>query len=229
MPRPTRLVRMDDYPYGRPGYDPEWCLRTVCSVLDILNRHGVSYLLGVIPECTTEGEAGALCGHLAPNGRVCMHGFNHGFNLPHWPHITKTWPEGGEFIGMDAEHFIARWVANSRRMQLMFGARYLSEHFIAPFNTYTQAVLDGLQSTQVMFLHTCDKEYNAYGYGALDHGHVTPVISQYHKTYDYADKVLAHLNNGSQLTLHWMFDVQNDNWATYYHALGRVLRERADS
>lgn len=227
--KPTRLVRIDDFPYGRPQYDPAWCLRMATKALGILNEYGVSYMLGVIPAPTTDEQAECLCGALSPNGRVCMHGFDHGFSLPYWPHMTKIWPRGGEFVDMSTAQILAKLEAGDRWLDKHFGTWYAPEHFIAPFNTYTQAAVDAMQEMRIVYLHTCDKEFKNYRYADMDYGGITPVISQYNKTYAFADTVIRHLDNGSQLTLHWMFDVQRKEWEYNYHALGRALRERADA
>ena len=226
---PTRLIRIDDYPYGKPQYDRDFCRKTIVRVCELLNAFGVKYMIGVIPFETLEEDAKVIRAHLSPFGSVCMHGFDHGFSMKDmWANITQTWPHGGEFINYSVSDFSAKYKNANLRMIELFGGVYDERHFIAPFNTYTQAVLDALQPTPVTKMHTCDKEYFAYKYSELDHGNITPVISQFQKTYDYADKVIHNLDNNSQITLHWMFDSMRKGWEQHYTNLGRVLRERTD-
>jgi len=224
----TRLIRVDDYPHGKPQFNRGHSEHVVGTVCRIFNEHKVNYILGVIPEILNDRDFDFLKRVIGPTGKAVMHGFNHGFTKGiRWSEITTTWPDGGEFAGMSKDMCHVSYTINHGKLQHFLGDLYDPSHFIAPFNCYTQELLDALQEHPVDFLHTCDKEYDDFGYAGLDHGKLTPVISQYHQTYDYANRVIDKLENRSQITLHWIFDSQHNGWEQCYdHLAGRVKRLR---
>jgi hypothetical protein len=224
----TRLIRIDDYPYGKPDFNRKHSEYVVGTVCKIFNDHGINYILGVIPEMINEHDIDFLKGVIGPTGKVVMHGFNHAFTKGvRWSEITTTWSEGGEFSGMSMDVCRIAHSINDGKLKHYFGDMYDPKHFIAPFNCYTQELLDALQEREVQFMHTCDKEYHGFGYAKLNHGRLTPVVSQYHKTYDYVNRVIDNLDNPSQITLHWMFDVKLKGWEQCYeHFANRVKRLR---
>jgi len=57
------------------------------------------------------------------------------------------------------------------------------------------------------------------------------VVSEHGKTYDWVDKVVDHLDNPSQITLHWSFDCQAyaDSWWEKYETFAKKLVEHENA
>ncbi len=220
-----RPIRIDDYPYGTPSYDIASCRETLGRVFDIFELYHVPYIIGVIPLLIDQTDINLLNSKLRV-GSAVMHGFDHLF--PKWGDyrpITLSWPLGGEFAGMTFEQIGGAFV---RAQDMMIKIdRWDRTQFVAPFNTYTQDLLDYLLVAGVKKIHTCDKEYDAYGYTKLDHHGIEPVISRWQQEYDFAFRLLDRSLSGKQITLHWMYDVRHDkNWVANYQRLcAKLIKE----
>lgn len=213
-----RVLRIDDYPMPN-GVESR---HIALEVLDILNDHNVPYLLGVVPDLLVEQDFDLLDKHLR-SGQACMHGFDHAVHSPYWAHgIEKIWPLGGEFINMSEDIIEERFTKATKVLSRL--KAFNPDHFIAPFNTYTQELVNVLDRHKVTFLHTCDKEYDSYNYKDMDYKSVKPVISLLTKTYDYASNVVNWLHDPSQITLHWYYDCQYSNWREAYTRLCIALQ-----
>lgn len=223
-----RVVRIDDYPDGNPGYNIRECRATVRRALSIFESHQVPYLFGVSPFLMNKEDVDFL-NSLVKVGEVVMHGFTHRLEHAPWSTITDTWPMGGEFAGMREWEIEMAYEFGHRFLKQL--DRYNPEHFIPPFNCYNQTAIDVLNAKGVRYLHTCSKEWDAYDYAGLDHRGITPVIAPYQKTYDYAHKVMDHLKRNpedrSQVVLHWIFDKDHQGWEVAYHDLCDFIREEA--
>lgn len=225
-----RVVRIDDYPHGNPGYDIQETRKTVRKALGIFESHRVPYLFGVTP-FLMDGEDIRFLDGIVKCGQVVMHGFNHALHFKPWEDITSIWPMGGEFHNMTAWEIRESWEFGNRLLKKI--GNYNPEHFIAPFNCWNQAALDGLASCGIKFLHGCSKEWETFNYKNLDYHGMTPVISPYQTLYDYAHKVNGFLgvypDDQSQITLHWIFDKDHQGWETAYHELCDFIREEAQA
>lgn len=223
-----RTIRIDDYPSGNPGYDIRESRDVVRRALSIFEAHKVPYIFGVTPFPMNKEDVDFLNG-LVKVGEVVMHGFTHKLEHTPWSTITDTWPKGGEFYGMREWEIEMAYDFGHRFLKQIH--RYNPEHFIAPFNTFTQAAINALAPKGIRYLHTCDKEWDAYGYSALDLKGVSPVIAKFQKNYDYAHRVVERLkadpSDESQITLHWCFDKDHGGWEIAYHELCDFIREEA--
>lgn len=217
-------VRIDDYPYGTPRYDVEKCRADLWTVFGIFESMGVPYIIGVIPMLIEKADIELFDSKLEI-GKAVMHGFDHLFSRWHdYNPITLSWPLGGEFAGLDRFTIQERYSKCDAIMRAV--KAYDPTQFIAPFNTYTQESLDVLNAGGVSKIHTCDKEYDAYGYTKLDHHGIEPVISRWQKEYDFAFRLLDRPLSGRQITLHWMCDVRHDkNWITNYQRLCAKIKK----
>lgn len=220
-----RTIRIDDYPAGNPGYNIEESRETVRKAISIFEAHGVPYLLGVSP-LLMDGSDIQFLNEVVKTGKVVMHGFTHYFEFKPWDRIVDTWPKGGEFADMSTRDIENAYDWAHKLLTLV--NRYDREHFIPPFNCYTQDALDVLAKKSVKYWHTCSKEWDSYDYAGLDHHGMTPVIAPYQTTYDYAHKVLEHLQRNpcdqGQITLHWCFDKDHQGWEAAYHELCDWIR-----
>jgi predicted deacetylase len=223
-----RMIRMDDYPHGNPGYDIKESRHAVRRALTIFESNRIPYIFGVTPLHINSEDVDFL-NSLVRVGEVVMHGFSHRLEHKPWSTITDTWPKGGEFYGMQEWEIEMAYDLCHRRLKRV--DRYNPEHFIPPFNTYTQSALNVLSKKGVKYLHTCSKEWDAYDYAGFDHFGITPVVAPYQKTYDYAHKVMDHLRHypqdESQIVLHWIFDKDHEGWESAYQDLCDFIREEA--
>lgn len=223
-----RTIRLDDYPHGNPGYDIEACRHVVRKAVGIFEEHRVPYLLGASP-LLMDGEDIKFLNEVVKTGYVVMHGFSHFFEFQAWDRIVETWPQGGEFMGMNAEDISRAYDWGHKLLTLV--NRYNPEHFIPPFNCHTQTALDVLASKGIKYWHGCDKEWNAYGYAGMNYHGMETVIAEYHKGYDYAHKVLEHAQAGEdlgQIALHWIFDKDHHGWERAYHGLCEWVKDEQD-
>lgn len=215
-----RVVRIDDYPSGNPGYNLQESRAVVSKVVSIFEEYKVPYLLGVTP-MLMDGDDIAFLNSIIKTGRIAMHGFCHAFNFKPWDRIVETWPEGGEFRGMTEEDILPIWRWCDGLLSRVQG--YDRTEFIPPFNCITQAGINALAFSGVKRIHTCSKEWDAYNYSALDWKGMEPVVSSYQTLYHDADKVLAymqaHPEDKGQVTLHWMFDKNRPEWTADYRDL----------
>lgn len=187
--------------------------RNVRDALSIFEEYEVPYILGCSPLLFRNGDIEFL-NSVINFGEVCMHGFSHGWEFEPWGSIATTWPKGGEFMNMSKSEIERKYqVSNSILSNVK---RYTKEHFIPPFNCYTQELVDVLAEKGVKYIHTCDKEYFEYHQTRFDYKGVKVVISEWQKTYANADVVLKNINNPSQITLHWCYDMMRSSWRQDY-------------
>ncbi len=221
-----RTVRLDDYPSGNPGFNIDNSRATVRKAVGIFEAHEVPYLLGVSP-ILMDGDDIQFLNEVVKTGKVVMHGFTHFFEFKPWGNIVDTWPKGGEFMGMNHEDIGKAYDWCHKLLSLVH--RYDPEHFIPPFNCHTQAALDVLAKEGVKFWHGCDKEWDAYGYAAMDYHGMEAIIARYHRGYDYCHKVVErfHQDDIGQITLHWVFDKDHQGWEIAYNDLCDRIREEA--
>ncbi len=222
-----RSVRIDDFPHGDKasyeGCGHQYCLDRIAEVTEIFEEEGVPYILGVTPLLLQDGDVEFLNKHIKEYGRVVMHGFDHGFSaITPWHHIVHTWPHGGEFMNLSVDSLTSLYaICDTRLAQI---ARYDPTQFIPPFNCYTQELLDVLSVNGVKVIHTCDKEYQQFSYDSFNYHGMEVRISEFTKTYDHVDKVMENLVNPSQITLHWIYDVNRPNWQEEYRELCRRIK-----
>jgi hypothetical protein len=215
---------MDDYPHGMPDHESLSYLGL--SAISIFNEHEIPYLLGVSPLLLNDSDIAKL-NEIVKSGWVCMHGFNHKFDHKPWSNITSTWSLGGEFAGLTEQEISDKFDRSEGIISRI--KKYDPEHFIAPFNCYTQAAINVLEKKGIKYLHTCDKEWDDFHYEKLDHKSITPIISKYKVTYDYANQVIKHLDDPSQITIHWIFDTQLSGWQEHYTKLAIALKSSSPS
>jgi len=215
------FIRLDDFPTGVKGWQPP--LEPLAAILAMFNRVHARYLLGVSPLLLRPGDTEWLNEHVAAPGAVVMHGFDHRITYPDWPRVRNTWPHGGEFEGMTACRFLARWAECDGILRAI--QRYDDSHFVPPFNAYTQAVLDALQETPVLNLHTLDSLHRELQQNKLNHGRLILHIGTWEKSYGSVHDVAAQYNrSGPTITLHWAFDQQaNSAWLQDYERLAKKI------
>lgn len=229
-----RLIRLDDFPYGHPtGFTREWCYPRIAAVCRIFNEHAIPFILGCVPMSLDATDILVLHKILPPHGRGVMHGFTHGFDFPAsvWGAIEKTWPHGGEFAGMGEEQIERRYLLSNIIMQQL-GGLYDPQHFVAPFNVYTQSLVRVLGRHDIRYLHTADLEHGGPSYFAnMEGGRIEAVVSEHNKTYNWVDHVVNCLDNPSQITLHWSFDCQAypDTWFDKYVDFARKVVEHENA
>lgn len=222
-------VRIDDFPHGsRELYKTKprgYWLEVLGDALGAFEAKKVPYILGVSPGLFQKGDVDWLNLHIHI-GRVVMHGFDHlwSWNRP-WEDVRNSWPHGGEFCEMDKGDFRSRYEKASKVLQEV--KAYDSSWFIPPFNTYTQQVLDALQDTPVQRLCGLDVIYKEFGYHAMDYGKLELINSEYNISYAHAFRVLEMFSQiKSQITLHWIFDQQRENWVQSYYELAQRLKSK---
>lgn len=221
-----RTIRLDDFPDGNPGYDLEKNKSDVAAALAIFEEFRVPYMLGVTPLHLEPKDISFLNDHVK-TGTVVMHGFSHLLHFQPWERIVDTWPQGGEFMGMSYDAVRAQY---DRCASILAPVRRFDRsHFIPPFNCYTQESIRALSDVGVSFIHTCDKEWDAFGYVRYNHYGVIPIVSKFQVTYDYAHKVVDHLHDPSQITLHWIFDRGVPDWLGHYRRLCEKITQEGGS
>jgi hypothetical protein len=224
-----RTIRLDDYPYGTPGMDVVQCRQTVADACAIFNAAGVPFMLGVSPMLIDHNDIVILNTVLPPYGKAVMHGFTHGFDMGDavWQRIVDTWPLGGEFMFCEGELLRRRYWTCDFIMQSL--TAYDKRHFIAPFNSYTQNLVDVLEQNGVEYLHTTDVAWKSYGLHKITHRSIQPVLAVEGMTYDFVDTVIANYGKiPAQITLHWSMDAQEvDNWQDKYRQLCHLINEEA--
>mgnify|MGYP000334771019 CR=1 FL=1 len=211
-----RTIRLDDFPDGNPGYDIKRNRADVAAALAIFEEFHVPYILGVTPLLLESSDIEFLNENVK-TGKAVMHGFSHLLDFKPWEKIVETWPKGGEFVGMSYEAIRAQ---HGHCHTILAGVhRYDRSIFIPPFNCMTQEAFRALSDCGVREVHTCDKEWDAYGYVQMNHYGIVPIVSKFQVTYDYAHKVIDHLDDPSQITLHWIFDRGHPDWLGHYRRL----------
>jgi hypothetical protein len=201
-----RYLRIDDFPYGDRDCRPD--IRCLGEIISIINSYKIPYILGVSPLLLNDYSFNYLKDN---QFRCCMHGFEHG--MCHWN--EKKLDEGGEFAELE--------MVNIKELYhicdlIMRNFNYDPTHFIPPFNCYNQALLDVLNENKVKYIHSCSDciKYNKN----LNYGNVIPIISEWQSD-GYAKDV--DVNNPSQITLHWAFDVRDTDWKNDYKKLCEEL------
>ncbi len=187
-------LRLDDYPYGTPrygGHTREWCCEKLRVIARVLERYAQPYILGVPLLNLLPSDVELLNDTVGPAGRVVMHGYTHGFER--WSEVMGLWAQGGEFAGASLEKLL-RCHAQAMHVAAQLES-FDAQHFIAPFNVYTQTLLDALQRTPVRYIHTTERYYQR----ELQHGRITPVLGV--PGYVYQAQPSA-----GQIVLHWALD-----------------------
>jgi len=223
-----RVIRIDDFPHGDLAMfergDKYLYRKKVAAALSIFEKKGVSYILGASPLLFQDGDV-AFLNSVVGNGKVVMHGFTHGWELP-WGNITSFWKCGGEFANLSVKDIAEKY---EKSMQVMSQVTSFSEEdFIPPFNCYTQALLDFLKDTPVKRIHTCDHS-SVPSINRYNHYNIEPVVSKYGVTYSDADVVIKNLHDPSQITLHWCYDCANPSWLQKYNDLCNRIIEMEET
>lgn len=205
------LIRVDDFPHGdlalhnqlrsQPGYDHR---DHIWQFLQAFESRGVPYVLGVSPELiNNHSDLFFLRG--LQHCEVALHGFNHGWHrfAARWPRITETWPLGGEFAF--ATHAELR---ASMQRALHTLSDFKLRKFIAPFNVYTQPLLDVLN--EFGFEQLLGGEAGLqHGMHKLQHDGLQLDLCL-PPLYNDARKILPHLEQAiaadSTITLHWIYE-----------------------
>jgi len=237
-----RYIRFDDYPV-RELLTPQDYRNWLFYILRLCGKYRVRYILGVIPEAVSVEQARDLCAVMRENpgvGRVVMHGFDHAYQSPamlareqhaaDWGNQYKQLMEtGGEFAGLDADTCQKHADAGDARLHALFGELYDPTHFIAPFNRYTEAGVEGLARTgRIQFVHSSDEvDYK------FDHHGLERVVSHFKFGYNWAEDVAATLPSvlraGEQITLHWFYDcTKRVHWREGYDRMLQGLGKDAD-
>jgi hypothetical protein len=221
-----RIVRIDDFPHGDLSMfsrgDHMYYRQKVAAGLEVFEKNDIPYILGTSALLFQSGDVEFL-NSTVKKGKVVLHGFNHGWNLP-WDKITSFWRGGGEFFNLSTDDISERY---HQSVEILKNVKSFSEEdFIAPFNCYTQELLDFLKNTPVKRIHTSDEFWESYGLDKMEYYSMTPVISKFKVTYDDAHKVVNHLDDPSQITLHWCYDAQRPNWLSEYQTLCTEIKKR---
>jgi len=220
------MIRIDDFPQGDKNMylsNPNMYLDTI-EIISILEEYGVDYIWGVSPLLCNENHCKVLS--KIKNGKIVMHGFDHGFSkIDNWSTCTKYWKSGGEFCFYTKDELIEQYhKCNTILSQF---SSYDDIHFIPPFNCFTQDLLDVLQDTNVQYIYTCDQEWTLYNQENLHFGKIKAIISELYKSYNHLDEILKKFDSlKSMITLHWIYDIQKSNWKSNYMLLSEKLINR---
>lgn len=223
-------VRIDDFPFITERYDTGEILDRIETVCAAFNSFRVPFILGVIPAYLSANMGEKLRRLLLPYGRAVLHGWDHALaKIPSGDLFEEFKRKGGEFAGQgyaEIEHNLGR----GRDVLCDFVGREAVDltEYIAPFNAYTQPLLDALNMYGVNRLHTCDLEFDAYGYKDLEYAHVTPVVAKLHHGYDFVSEVRKCLNDPQcchPVTLHWVYDIRRPHWVENYRSLAQEISE----
>jgi hypothetical protein len=221
----ARLIRIDDFPHGDLAMfhsgDINFYREKVYAALNIFENNDVPYILGASPLLFRHGDIEFL-NSVVKNGKVVLHGFTHGWELP-WDRITTFWKDGGEFANLSLTEIKDRYEKSISIMKQI--KSFSEEDFIAPFNCYTQTLLDFLKDTPVRRIHTSDEFWEIYGLNKMNYYCIEPIVSKFKVTYDDADKVIHNLKDPSQLTLHWCYDAKRPSWLMDYHKLCEEIKK----
>ena len=217
----TRIIRIDDFPHGdKKIFNHRFYKKQTKKILSIFEEFKVPYILGASPLIMKDDDVDFL-NSVVKHGYVCMHGFTHGWDLSPWESITQTWKYGGEFFNMNENEINKKYDQCNNILKNI--KKYTYEHFIPPFNSFNQELLNVLATKSIKYIHTCSKEYNEFNQHNLDYHQIEPIISIWQKTYADIDVVLKNINNKSQITLHWVYDIRKANCIKYYVELCKKL------
>ena len=220
------MLRLDDFPNGDLALHNEWCkyirkphFKLLKPILDIINESKVEYILGVSPELCDLDDVKFLNDNLV-SGKAVIHGFNHGWNYE-WSKITDIWLKGGEFSLLSKQEISDKY---KRALDFFSLIKQVNlEEFIPPFNCYNQDILDVLSKNKVKVIHGCSKEHENYNLAALNHHGIEQRISEWQKTYCDVDKVVNYASYPSQITLHWIYDVNRRDYLNNYRTLCSLI------
>ena len=220
----TRLIRLDDYPYGTPyygGHTREWCLRQLKDILYALNKYNTRYILGIPLLNLTDEDIGFLNGIVRFPGAIVMHGFTHGFDR--WETVPDRWAEGGEFWDRSEAELTELYAQTSAMGTRLWN--FNAAHFITPFNVYNEEIVRVLERAGVKFLHTGRAQYEKYGLDKIQTS-MEVVITESKVTCGYIPEILKNLQRPEQITLHWAHDAGNyENCTALYEELGARVRD----
>ena len=220
-------IRIDDYPFCIPGRDPVHTERCLREMFHVLKDCGVDYYFGAIPWHMDEHWLDVADSCMGANGHLVMHGFTHLHERWGQGLVDSLVATGGEFSGMSK--YECQWLYDEAHETLSMSERYDADHFIAPFNNYTQELVDALRERGVKYLHTCDKEFNQYGYADMEYGAIVPVIAHNQKDYNFAKRALASIQKTPSpwVTLHWYYEFRHfgDGWLTDLRNLIKECRK----
>ena len=221
----SRLIRIDDFPHGDKtlfyaSHNKDYKARVEYALMPF-EEHGIDYILGVSPGILNDGDIDFLLDNVK-TGRVVLHGYTHGWERE-WGRITDCWREGGEFEGQSIEEIKDNYWKGYDELKGL--PSFDPEHYIPPFNCYSQNFLDAIKDTPVVYIHTCDKEYDSYGLKELNTHGKKVVISKYRSTYDYAHAVTNRINDKSQICLHWIYDSIGRNLYEDYKTLALEIKK----
>tara|TARA_R100000231_G_scaffold137406_1_gene113767 strand:- start:780 stop:1493 length:714 start_codon:yes stop_codon:yes gene_type:complete len=211
------LLRVDDFPHGHKDRWNEGRItdnentnlnfQNSLFFIDIFERNQTPFILGVTPFLMTEADIEFFNKNLKI-GKVVMHGFDHGFSLREfgqWESIVSDWENGGEFKDLSEKECLERYRQADEFLKQI--KNYNPKDFIAPFNCYTQNLLNAFQETEVETIHTQKTEYDKFNYNELNYGKLEVNISP-NELYNHSPVVLDNLKNGhtGTIVLHWIFD-----------------------
>ena len=230
------LLRVDDFPHGHKDQwnngrivndsDTNLNFQNSLFFIDIFEKNKTPFVLGVTPFLMTEADVEFFNNNLK-TGQVVMHGFDHGFSLRefgHWESITSDWKYGGEFKDLNKEDCLERYKNGHEFLKKI--KNYNPKEFIAPFNCYTQNLLDALQETEVETIHTQKTQYDEFGYDKLNYGKLKVNVAS-HELYNHSPVVLNELRNGATgtIVLHWIFDSNQE----CYNEISKFINQNSES
>tara|TARA_R110001592_G_scaffold215613_2_gene469003 strand:+ start:7029 stop:7691 length:663 start_codon:yes stop_codon:yes gene_type:complete len=215
------MIRIDDYPHGDKNMysrNMHACEVELSKIIDILESYKVDYILGASPLLLSDNHFKQL--NRIKSGRVVMHGFDHGFgNVKSWHNVVDCWPDGGEFSFYTEAQLRKIYNVCNEMLKERLNC-YDEEHFIPPFNCVNKDIINVLKSSKVKYVHTCDKEYESYNQKDLDIGDLEFIISKYQVGYHDVHEVVNNFDKiDSQITLHWIYDIQKHNYLDNYKKL----------
>lgn len=227
------MIRIDDWPWINEKYNTQDAHDAMSNICGAFNANKIPFILGVIPAYLSHADGEWLARKLGQHGKAVQHGWCH--CLSKWPHenFEKVKAKGGELQGAFTD-MVALVRRGDAMLDDMLGAGSVDRsQYIAPFNTYSQEFVDALHvarpECRSIKLHTCDQEYNAYGYGKFNYhdGAVVPVVGKLCRDYDFVNKILARVRQGEitseTITLHWVYDLKLPNYKDLYNALAKEL------
>jgi len=221
------LVRIDDFPMGSPQhYHPHlwWndyrdrCLEWIVP----FEENEVDYIFGVSPLLFNDGDIEFLDENIK-KGRVVMHGFDHAFGI--WNgDITRTWPTGGEFSVLDYEDIQIKYEKCNSILENV--GSYDKTHFIPPFNSFTQPLLDFLsKETEVNTLHGEKVIFNeCLSIPITFPDNIDFIMTEDGKDYANVEVVMSNINIIEHPTLHWQFDYYRGNIGKY-ETFAKMLKD----
>jgi hypothetical protein len=219
------MIRIDDYPHGDKNMyaaDRSGCENQLVKIIEVLEAYEIDYILGASPLLLEENHFRIL--NKIKSGRVAMHGFDHAFSkVEAWENVVDCWPNGGEF-GFYTESQLNEIYNDCNDTLKDKLSCYDEEHFMPPFNCVNQDMINVLKASKVKYVHTCDKEYISYKQESLNRGSLEFIISKFQIGYHDIDKVVYNFDKiDSQITLHWIYDIQRHNYLENYKKLCEKL------